>query len=254
MSPTARRRRARRLSVPFAVPALTVPLLALPGVADAGSAGPPDDPTAQLFCVIAEVLNTQPNPPTQQQVAAYAAVAPEALAEPVALIEQQLAENDGNFMAIFGNPDVLAALDSLTAVEEEVCGIEVAGSEQDPSVTEIDESATRVDLTFADYEFVGELPTAAGRYSFVFANEGAEPHIAILLRVEDGATFEQVLASNGDEGVAEIYESSLGLPGGDPAVITADLGPGEWIMFCPIPDAAGVSHLDHGMIQTFTVS
>lgn len=254
MSATISRRRVRRHALSFIVPIVGVSALAVPGVAGAGAAGPAgDDPNLAMFCVIAEHLNSQDGVPTAEQVNAYAAVAPESLAEPIGVLVDLLAANDGNFIALFAIPEAGAAFEAVTAGEVELCGFETE-PEQDPSVTQIDESATRVDMTFADYEFHGEFPTAAGRYSFVFANEGAEPHIAVLFQVAEGFTLDEVLAAEGEEGVEAMYESSLGLPGGDPAVLTVDLTPGEWVMLCPIPDANGMPHFEHGMVHTFTVA
>lgn len=219
--------------------------------------GEEPDAAAAEFCAVVEEVNSAGAPPTVEDIEEYAGVVPEEGAEHVALILEALNAADGDFLAIVGDPEVGAALEALTALESEVCGTgggDGGGGEtaQDPSVTVIDESATRIDVTLAEYEFVGDLPTTAGRHSLVFTNDGAEPHIAILFQMEEGATIGQVLASEGDEGVAVVYESEVALPGGE-AVITADLTAGEWHLVCPIPDAAGTPHVEHGMITSFTV-
>jgi hypothetical protein len=85
------------------------------------------------------------------------------------------------------------------------------------------------------------------------ANGGAEPHIMILVRLEDGATLEEAMASEGEAGVAEEFESGLALPGGE-AVLTADLGPGTWVLVCPIPNPEGKAHAELGMVHEFTIT
>lgn len=214
----------------------------------------PEGDTAgkEEFCAIAEELNSGDGPPTVEMVERYLAAVPEEGKADTTTILDALKAAEGNFPAVLGDAEAGKAMEALAELESKVCGAE-AGPEQDPAVQEIDEAATRVDLTMADFEFAGDLPTAAGRYSFVFSNEGDQPHLAALVRLEDGFTMADVLASQGEEGVAESFESSVAPPDAE-AVITADLTPGEWTLVCPIPDAEGTSHFEHGMVTTFTVS
>ena len=95
--------------------------------------------------------------------------------------------------------------------------------------------------------------TLAGRYSLVMANDGAEPHLMVLAQLEPGVTLEEAMASQGQEGVAASFESDVAPPGAE-AVVTADLTAGDWILICPIPDAAGTTHVEHGMIHEFTLT
>jgi uncharacterized cupredoxin-like copper-binding protein len=120
-------------------------------------------------------------------------------------------------------------------------------------VTELDPDATRVDVAATDFAFHADLPTTAGRYSFVMANEGEAPHIMILIQLAEGATLAEVAASEGEEGVAASFESELATPGAE-AVLTTDLTPGTWILVCPLPGPAGQTHADLGMVHEFTVA
>ncbi len=56
------------------------------------------------------------------------------------------------------------------------------------------------------------FPTEAGRYSFVVTNDGAELHVAVQARLEDGVSVEEALAAKGDEGIAETSESEVAPP------------------------------------------
>jgi hypothetical protein len=42
-------------------------------------------------------------------------------------------------------------------------------------------------------------------------------------------------------------------PGGE-SVVTVDLEPGRWIIVCPIPNEAGESHANLGMLRELTIS
>lgn len=214
------------------------------------------DDDLEEFCALAEEINSQEEFPTVEQVEEYAAVAPDELDEPLSVLLEQLRAADGDFMAVFADEAGGAAVEEITVVEAELCGFDPPpgqGADQDASVTSIDPAATRVDVEASDYMFMADFPTTAGRYSFVMDNVGDEPHIMILLRLEPGASLDEVLESEGDEGVAEEFESSVAPPGSE-GVLTADVGPGDWVLLCPIPDGEGTPHFASGMIHEFTVA
>lgn len=219
-------------------------------------AGAEADPAAsggeasEAYCTLARELNQQDSFPTADQLEEYQALAPDAVAEEVEAIATAFAAADGDPAKIFGDPDTSAAIEALTAFEAEACGLEPP---QDPGVTEIDPTATRIEVTASDYAFAVDLPTTAGRYSLVMANDGAEPHLMVLAQLEPGVTLGDAMASQGQEGVAASFESDVAPPGSE-AVVTADLTPGDWILICPIPDAEGTPHVEHGMIHEFTVA
>lgn len=210
------------------------------------------DPADAEYCAAVTAINESPEPPTAEVVEAYMAVAPAELQDPLQLVLDTLEEADGDFTAVFSDPEAGAALEEITAFEAERCGSGDEGPPQDPMVTVIDEEATRVDVVATEYAYEAELPTTAGRYSFVMTNEGEEPHIMILLRLEDGASVDEVLAAEGDEGVAESFESSPAAPSGE-GVLTADLSAGSWVLLCPIPGPEGHPHFADGMITEFTI-
>jgi hypothetical protein len=244
-------------SPPTTVAAVTLPAT-VATTADTASTEPPTaeevsiDPELAEVCALAAELNAQDGPPTEEQLAAYAELAPPEIADDVAAFIVAFQAADGDFGAVFADPAAGPAIEALTAFEAESCGLEAGGSEQDPSVTAIDPSATRVDLTASDYHFDLELPTDAGRYSFVMQNEGAEVHLMVLAELEEGVSLDEVMASEGEAGVVQMFESDIAPPGME-AVVTADLTPGRWVLVCPIPNAEGVAHAELGMVHEFTI-
>ena len=207
----------------------------------------------EAYCAAVEVINSSDGTVTDEQLDAYVEVAPDELQDVLGPLVETIKANDGNLQASMSDPEAAAAIQEVTAVEEETCGTGDDGPDQDPSVTEVDPDATRVDVTTADYSFDFEVPSEAGRYSFVSTNGGDEGHVMILVKMEDGATIDQVLESEGEEGAAEVFESDFATPGAD-LVVTADLTSGDWALLCPVPDAEGTPHFAHGMIHEFTIA
>ena len=207
-------------------------------------------PSLDEFCSVAAQLNSQDSLPTRDQLAEYQSLAPEEIAEPTAVVVEAFESAGDNPQAVFTDAAALAAIEELTAFEAEACGLEPPEA---ASNDEIDSDATRVDITASEYTFDIDGPTAAGRYSFVMTNAGAEPHLIVVAQLETGVALEDVLASDGDIGVIEAVESNVTPPGGE-SVVTVDLEPGRWIIVCPIPNEAGESHANLGMLRELTIS
>lgn len=121
-------------------------------------------------------------------------------------------------------------------------------------------------VTAADYEFTGVPTTAkAGPTGITLTNDGEEPHVVILLRINDDSKLsgEEVLALGEEEAlkVAKIIGESFAPPG---ATGTAffDLEPGRYVVFCPIPvhkpgtefDPESPPHFLEGMLEEMVVS
>jgi hypothetical protein len=208
------------------------------------------DPEYAELCELAVEINEQDGPPSAEQLEAYAEQAPEDLRPAVESVGAAFAAAGDDLGAVFSDPEVAAALERITEFEATSCAL---GPAQDASVNELDPDAARVDVVASDYHFDADYPTEPGRYSFVITNEGEEPHLAILARLEDGVSVEDAMASEGEEGIAEMFESEVAPPGGE-TVITAELSAGNWILVCPIPDAEGTPHVALGMVHDFTVA
>ena len=214
------------------------------------ASAPEADPQYAELCELAAEVNEQDGPPTAEQLEQYAELAPEELRPEVETLGAAFAAAGEDLGAVFSDPEASAALEQITEFEATSCAL---GPVQDASVTELDPDATRVDVVASDYHFDADYPTTPGRYSFAMTNEGDEPHLAILARLEDGVSVEEAMASEGEEGIAEMFESDVAPPGGE-AVITAELTSGNWVLICPIPDAEGTPHAALGMVHDFTVA
>lgn len=155
----------------------------------------------------------------------------------------------GDF-AVFDEPDVAAASESVHAFDLENCGWSTQ------------------EVTASEYAFEGvpeELGT--GPTSFELSNDGAELHELILVRKNDGvtATAEELLALPEEEALTQVTQvapPAFAGPG-EADYLVADLEPGDYIGVCFIPvgttseDAPppeGPPHAMQGMVTEFTVS
>jgi hypothetical protein len=105
------------------------------------------------------------------------------------------------------------------------------------------------DVTAADYAFSG-LPSelAAGVHSFELHNDGAEPHVMLVLQKAPGVTdsFDDILAGDlENDGKAMAVSAAFAPPGADGYGV-ADLEPGDYLVICPIPLGTGMDHEGDG--------
>jgi hypothetical protein len=207
------------------------------------------------YCALALEIDQLPSMPTADQMETILAAAPEEIAaEAKTFVDAFVAAGDDVSPGIFADyGDEMAVID---AFEAEHCGMTSEQEEPpDPAVVSIDPAATRVDVDATDFHFEFEPPTATGRYSFVMTNDGEELHMLILAQMEPGATFDEVMASEGEEGLIQSFESIPSEPGGE-SVVTADLTTGHWLLVCPIPSEANgmAPHTALGMVHEWDVS
>ena len=215
------------------------------------------DPEFADYCATAVELDEQEAFPSAEQLEKLRANAPEEIADEVGVVvDAFLAAGDDPFAA-FEAPGVDEAFEVIDPFEGEHCGIEQDdeedGEDQDPSVTQLDPAATRIDVTATDYAFELSAAPTAGRTSFVMTNKGAQRHVMLLFRKSPGATTEEVLESEGDEGTEQEWESDTAAAD-EEAVLTADLVPGDYGLICYISSAGGKPHFMLGMTEEFTVS
>ncbi len=217
------------------------------------------DPALSDYCGIAQEINDQEDFPSAEQLEEIRELAPEEIADEIStVVDAFLAAGDDPFAA-FEDPAVEAAFGPIEAFDAENCGIESGGdeedeeAEQDPSVTEVDPDAAQVAVSATDYAFAFDPAPAAGPTSFTMTNEGEERHVMLLFKLAEGATMDEVLESEGDEGIEGPEFESRTAAAGEDAVLTADLSPGDYGMICYIPNADGVPHLALGMVASFTV-
>lgn len=237
-------------------PATTEPVATEPAATEASGTAPTAtvDPEFAEYCALSLELDQQASMPTAEQLTAILAVVPDEIAtEAKTFVDAYIAAGDAVSFTIFEEyPEELAVLDAFDA---EHCGmVSEEAVPPDPQVVSIDPSATRIDIAATDFHFEFEPPTTPGRYSFVMVNNGEEPHMIILAQMEPGATFEEVMASEGEEGLVQSFESIPSEAGGE-SVVTADITSGHWILVCPIPsEANGMQpHAALGMVHEWDV-
>lgn len=207
------------------------------------------------FCAIATELDQQDEFPTVEQLETYRDSAPPEISEEANLIADAFIAAGDDPFAAFEAPGVDEAFsDVLEPYETEHCGLHQDSEDeedQDPSLTEPDESATQVAVTAREYAFEFDAP-AAGRTQFTMTNEGEERHVMYLFKLSEGRSVDDVLESEGDDGVEFDAESDTAAPG-EQAILTVDLTPGDWAMICYIPTPEGAPHFTEGMRNEFTV-
>jgi hypothetical protein len=226
---------------------------------DEGAAPVEIAPEDEDYCAIATIVNEQDEFPSPEQLEELRATAPDEIADEAdTVVEAFIAAGDDPFAA-FEAPGVEEAFEVIEPFDEEHCGIVVedgeedGDGEQDPSLTEPDESAAQVAVAATDYAFAFDpAAPAAGRTQFTMTNEGDERHVMYLFKLSDGATIDEVLESEGEEGYDFDAESDTAAAG-EEAILTVDLTPGDWAMICYIPTAEGTPHFVEGMQTAFTV-
>lgn len=156
----------------------------------------------------------------------------------------------------FGPRTALAPIIGAAAVAL-VLGCQVVAPPQ-PTPTPVP-AARVVEFQASDFAFNTPDTLAAGRLTIRLSNHGLEPHHAQLMRLNDGVSFDQLMASFQAEGDAALRFISLeGGPGAiDPhgtSQVTLDLKPGTYVLACFIAGPDGVPHLVKGMIKPIEVT
>jgi uncharacterized cupredoxin-like copper-binding protein len=130
---------------------------------------------------------------------------------------------------------------------------EVTGEESDDEVEEGDAT-----VEAAEYVFNAET-VPAGETEIVFDNIGAQPHHLIASPIKGDATAEEVeQAFKSEKGPPPLEEkgtkSTAVLEGGEAQLVTLDLKPGRYALYCFITDReGGPPHALKGMVDEVEV-
>ena len=131
--------------------------------------------------------------------------------------------------------------------------MEVSGEESDDELEEGDGT-----VEAAEYVFNAEtLP--AGATEIAFENVGAQPHHLIASRIKGDATAEEVQAAFKEENgppplVEKGTQATAVLEGGEGQLVTLDLEPGRYALYCFITDRdGGPPHALKGMVDEVEV-
>lgn len=116
-----------------------------------------------------------------------------------------------------------------------------------------------VTMTLRDYDFVLSRPVTAGRHTMRIVNAADQPHEVFVARLLPGRTAHDVLQwiEQGMQGAPPMVPlgGATGLAKGRGMQFTADFEPGEYGLFCFVPDAKdGKPHVAHGMVKQITVA
>ncbi len=101
-------------------------------------------------------------------------------------------------------------------------------------------------------------PLKKGRHTFYVINRGSQTHQASLVRLNPGASAEDVLAAFAADAPLSIPGKLIGgisglEPGGD-GTFTAEFTPGRYAIICLFSDpTARDSHAAKGMVMNFTI-
>lgn len=115
-----------------------------------------------------------------------------------------------------------------------------------------------VEVRMVDFAYTMPSSIPAGRTTWKVINDGPQPHEMIVLELADGADFGslmQHLSEQGEQGMpAKPVGGAQGLSAGLASYLDWELGPGEYVAICFIPDPdTGLPHLALGMAAPFTV-
>jgi hypothetical protein len=118
--------------------------------------------------------------------------------------------------------------------------------------------APDVTMTLNDYGFELSRPLSRGRHVVRVRNTARQPHEVFVARLAPGKTTADALAwLEKMDGPPPLQPMGgvVGLATGVANDIALDLAPGEYGLFCFIPDAKdGKPHVAHGMVRQFTAA
>jgi hypothetical protein len=112
------------------------------------------------------------------------------------------------------------------------------------------------EIRLKDFSFVSP-PLTAGTHTFHIINDGPQTHEVQLVRLNDGVTSQQFLATLAPGSTTPPPGVMLGGPGalstGLDDYWTVTFTPGSYLFLCFVPDTDGMPHMIKGMVHEFTV-
>lgn len=211
----------------------------------------------EAYCEVAREINEQEAMPDAEQIQELIDEAPDEIREDVEFVGtrflEAFEEGEEAVFELFSDPEFGQRLEPIDAFDVEECGIEPGTSEPEGTSTEIDEDAQRVDVVATEYAFEFAAPES-GAASFVMDNQGEEPHVISIGKLNEGMTMADAMESDDPEAMLEWEASSPVAGPGEEAVLTLqDLTPGTYAVICYIPAPDGEPHLAKGMATEFTI-
>jgi uncharacterized cupredoxin-like copper-binding protein len=113
-------------------------------------------------------------------------------------------------------------------------------------------------MAMLDYEFVVVQPLRKGRHSFYIINRGSQVHQASFVRLNPGASAEDVLTALRRNTPSHLPGTLIGgmsgLEPGRDGMFTAELTPGRYAIMCLFSNSSVDEwHAAKGMIMNFTI-
>lgn len=113
-------------------------------------------------------------------------------------------------------------------------------------------------MAMFEYEFVVVQPLRKGRHTFYVVNRGNQTHQASLIRLDPGASTEDVLTAIRQDSPARLpgvlIGGMSGLEPGRDGTFTADLTRGRYAIMCLFSNTLmSESHAAKGMVLNFTI-
>lgn len=128
------------------------------------------------------------------------------------------------------------------------------------TVTQAGRSLPKADvvMTLYDYNFDVDKPLTAGRRTILMKNTAKQFHEAFLAKLPPGVPATAFLEwiGAGMKGQPPIVPMGgiVGISPGQENLVTVDLEPGKYALYCFLPDAKdGKEHVHHGMFKEITV-
>lgn len=122
---------------------------------------------------------------------------------------------------------------------------------------EIPADAKAVDVELSDYDITMDTADLEGPIVVLRGeNVAEEDHEMLVLKLENGATTDDLLQATGPDLPPDItFSGEVPVRGGqEQDLLLVDLQPGTYVVVCLFPDADGVPHLTFGMEEVFTIS
>jgi hypothetical protein len=137
-------------------------------------------------------------------------------------------------------------------------GMQKALSVRGGKPMKVSQPKSSVTIKQIDYQFVFSKRVEAGLQTIKVINQGTQPHELVVVKLEPGATVNDVIASfaPGASGPppGELVNGITGIEKGERMFFTGEFEPGRYGLICFAPDTVtGRPHFLHGMTSEFTV-